>query len=124
MSSVLGSEHVSPFPYVGVPVHVADVARAHVDAIDRTRIPGNTEFILSSDTPDGVVWDSDGRNVARKYFPEEVASGRLPLLGSLPAIRWRLEGEETERVFGWRFVGFKETMRGMIEQYLRLEGGG
>lgn len=40
----------SPFDFVGVPVHVADVARAHVDAVDKALIPGISEYILCSDT--------------------------------------------------------------------------
>ncbi|KAK1244451.1 hypothetical protein MKX07_003250 [Trichoderma sp. CBMAI-0711] len=110
----------SPFPFVGVPVHVADVARAHVDAVDSTRIPGNSEYILSSDTPEGIVWDRDTAAVARKYFPEEVESKELPLQGTLPCIKFRLDGASTEKVFGWKFTGFEQTMRELLQQYLRL----
>ena len=110
----------SSFPYVGTPVHVADVAKAHVDAVDSNLVPGNTEYILSSDTPDGVVWDRDVRDVCRKFFPEEVASKVLPMEGSLQAIKWRLDAEETEKVFGWQCVSFEETMKELISQYLRL----
>ncbi|KAL7818343.1 NAD(P)-binding protein [Trichoderma gracile] len=111
----------SPFPFVGVPVHVADVARAHVDAVDSTRIPGNTEYILSSDTPEGIVWDRDTAAVATKYFPEEIESGMLPLQGTLPCIKFRLDGASTEKAFGWKFTSFEQTMRELLEQYLRLK---
>ncbi|PYH95889.1 hypothetical protein BO71DRAFT_194047 [Aspergillus ellipticus CBS 707.79] len=114
----------SPFPYVGVPVHVADVARAHIDAVDSDRIPGNTEYILSSDAPEGVVWDRDARAVARKYFAGEVEAGVLPLEGSLGHVKWRVDARSAERVFGWRFVGFEETFRLLLGQYLRLIKGG
>jgi nucleoside-diphosphate-sugar epimerase len=111
----------SPFPFVGVPVHVADVARAHVDAVDSTRIPGNSEYITSSDTPEGIVWDRDAAAVARKYFPEEVESKVLPLQGTLPCIKFRLDGASTEKAFGWKFTSFEQTMRELLEQYLRLK---
>lgn len=111
----------SPFPYVGVPVHVADVARAHVDAVDSTRIPGNSEYILSSDTPNGIVWDRDIAAVARKYFPEEVQNKILPLEGTLPCIKFRLDGDSTEKAFGWRFTSFEQTMREFLTQYLKLK---
>ncbi|EHK20906.1 uncharacterized protein TRIVIDRAFT_50565, partial [Trichoderma virens Gv29-8] len=111
----------SPFPFVGVPVHVADVARAHVDAVDTTRIPGNTEYILSSDTPDGIVWDRDTAAVARKYFPGEVQSKVLPLEGTLPCIKFRLDGDTTERAFGWKFTSFEQTMRELLTQYVKLK---
>lgn len=110
----------SPFPYVGVPVHVADVAKAHVDAVDTVRIPGNSEFILSSDTPEGVVWDRDVTGVARTYFPKQVEDQSLPLKGSLPFVKWRLDGRTTEDAFGWKFRSFKNTMCELIAQYLQL----
>ncbi|KAI1878373.1 uncharacterized protein JN550_000555 [Neoarthrinium moseri] len=110
----------SAFPYVGVPVHVADVARAHVDAVDTLRIPGNSEYILSSDTPEGVVWDRDITEIAKKFFSKEVDDETLPLKGSLQSIKWRLDGQTTENVFGWRFRSFEDTMRELIAQYLQL----
>ncbi|RFU77339.1 nad-dependent epimerase dehydratase [Trichoderma arundinaceum] len=115
-----GSTNLS-YPFVGVPVHVADVARAHVDAVDASRIPGNMEYVLSSDTPDGVVWDRDTAAVAHKYFPEEVRNETLPLKGSLASIKLRLDVERTERDFGWRFTSFEETMRDILTQYLNLK---
>ncbi|KAL6697364.1 hypothetical protein J3F84DRAFT_368744 [Trichoderma pleuroticola] len=111
----------SSFPFVGVPVHVADVARAHVDAADSARIPGNTEYILSSDTPEGVVWDRDVAEVAKKYFPGEVESKLLPLEGTLPCIKWRLDCDATEKAFGWKFTSFEQTTRELIAQYLKLK---
>lgn len=120
MGPLLGPDHVSSFPYVGTPVHVADVARAHVDAIDPTQVPGNAEYILSSDTPEGIVWDEDSRAIARKHFPSAVESGKLLLQGSLPAIRWRVDASQTEDAFGWKFTTFEDTMKGLIDQYLQL----
>ncbi|KAJ5344680.1 NAD(P)-binding protein [Penicillium brevicompactum] len=112
----------SSFPFVGTPVHVADVAKAHVDAVDCNLVPGNSEFILSSDTPDGVVWDRDVQSICREFFPTEVSSKHLPMEGFLQAIKWRLDAEDTKKVFGWEFVPFSETMRELISQYLRLGG--
>ncbi|KAJ5784013.1 NAD-dependent epimerase/dehydratase [Penicillium psychrosexuale] len=111
----------SSFPYVGTPVHVADVARAHVDAVDAGLVPGNFEYILSSDTPNGVVWDRDVQAVCKKFFPKEVTSKRLALEGSLTAIQWRLSAQQTEETFGWKFTSFEETMRQLLSQYLKLE---
>ncbi|KAL2825527.1 NAD(P)-binding protein, partial [Aspergillus pseudoustus] len=112
---LLSNEASSPFPYVAVPVHVADVARAHVDAVDAERVRANSEFILASDAPEGVDWVGDARAVAKKYFPGEAERGVFPMEGSLETIRWRVDTTETERVFGWKHVSFEETMRGLIE---------
>jgi nucleoside-diphosphate-sugar epimerase len=122
LAPALSSSLNSPFPYVGTPVHVADVARAHVDAIDGGVVPGNSEYILSSNTPDGVIWDRDVKDICNKFFPEEVESGVLPLEGSLTAIKWRLDAQSTEDTFGWQFTSFEETLKGLVSQYLRLEG--
>lgn len=111
----------SAFPYVGVPVHVADVAKAHIDAVDSTRIPANSELILSSNTPEGVVWDRDISAVARKFFPKEVQNQSLPLKGTLGSIKWQLDGQTTEKAFGWEFRSFEDTMRELITQYLLLK---
>lgn len=120
LAPTLTSSLSSAFPYVGVPVHVADVARAHVDAIDCDRVPGNTEYILSSDAPEGVVWDRDADEVARKHFGDQVESKVLPMEGSLTTIKWRLDTQRTEEVFGWKLTGFKETLRQTLAQYLHL----
>jgi nucleoside-diphosphate-sugar epimerase len=107
LAPALTSDLNSAFAYVGVPVHVGDVARAHVDAINADLIPGNTEYILSSDTPEGVQWDQDVRQAAEKYFPAEVANGVLPLQGSLQTIKWRVDAMSTEKAFGWKFTSSK-----------------
>ena len=122
LAPVLTSSQNSPFPYVGTPVHVADVALIHIDAVDNTRIPGNSEYILSSDTPEGIHWDTVARDVAHKHFPEDVGENRiLPLQGSLATIKWRLDAMSTEQAFGWKFTGFEDTMRQLIEQYVELQ---
>jgi nucleoside-diphosphate-sugar epimerase len=120
LAPALTSSLNSPFPFVGVPVHVADVARAHIDATNERLVPGNSEYILSSDTPEGVMWDKDIHGIARKYFQAEVDDQILPLQGSLTSIKWRLDGTKTENAFGWHFIDFEETMKQLIAQYLLL----
>jgi len=105
-------------PLVGTPVLADDVARAHVDAI-KPSVPGNRDYILSSDAPEGIAWNAMN-DVAKKFFPEEVASGLIPCGGSLPTRKWRLETSATEAAFGWRCTSFEETVRRMLEQYIEL----
>jgi hypothetical protein len=47
LAPALTADLNSPFSYVAVPVHVADVAKSHVDAVDSKLVPGNTEYILA-----------------------------------------------------------------------------
>lgn len=105
-------------PLVGAPVFVDDVALAHVDAI-KPSVPGNKDYILSSDTPDGIEWNSI-LDIARKHFPQEVESGLLQCTGSLPTRRWKLDASETEKAFGWQFTSFENTMRKQIQEYITL----
>jgi len=104
---------------VGVPISVADVARAHVDAL-KSSIPGNAEYILSSDTPDGIEWDT-ALSIAQTHFPESCGPGEiLPLGGSFPTTKWKLDVSSTEKAFGWKAEKFEETMKGLIGQYVSL----
>lgn len=121
MASALHSSLNSAFPYVGVPVHVRDVAKAHVNAADRELIPGVVEYLISSDGPDGVVWDRDTVAIATKYFPREVENRILPLEGSLPTVKWRLDAIKTEQAFGWKMTSFDQTMRELLAQYVQLK---
>lgn len=107
-----------PSPLVGAPVHVADVARAHVDSLS-PEIPGNRDYILSSDAPDGIKWD-DVLEIAEREFGEAVEKGILKMGGTMGTTRFRLDTENTERVFGWEMMGFEETVRQLIEQYVEL----
>ncbi|KAL4957321.1 NAD(P)-binding protein [Aspergillus filifer] len=113
LAPALTSDLNSAFPYVTVPVHVADVARAHVDALDGDKVPDGKEFILAGDTEndgEGVNWDRDVRDIARRYFSREVEEGVLPCRGSLGSIRWKLD-----------MAGFGETVKGLLDQYLELK---
>lgn len=114
LSPVLGFKQ--EMPMVGVPVDVADVAKAHVDAID-PRVPGGREFVLSAETPNGVIWD-DMIEVVKKEWPERVGKNELPLGGTLPSSLWKIDVGETEEAFGWRFRSFADTIRDFVGQYL------
>ncbi|PVH95774.1 NAD(P)-binding protein [Periconia macrospinosa] len=120
MAPALSSSLNSPFPFVGVPVHVGDVARAHIDAVELDPAHANSEYILSSDTPEGVIWDRDTAVIAKKYFAKDVENKVLPLEGSLAVVKFRLDSSTTEKAFGWKHTSFEQTMKEMIMQYLQL----
>ncbi|KAF2502199.1 NAD(P)-binding protein [Lophium mytilinum] len=120
MGPVLGVE--SPFPMVGVPVDMEDVARAHVDAL-KPSVPGNAEYVLSSDTPEGIEWDQ-ALDLAKKYVADDCGEGKaLPLGGSFPTTKWLLDVSATEKAFGWKFTPYEVTMRGLLKQYVELSQG-
>jgi nucleoside-diphosphate-sugar epimerase len=118
MSPLLGEKQPAASAMVGIPVDVADVAKAHIDAL-KSSVPGNKNYILSSDAPEGCVWDSM-IVVAKKYFPERCGSKELPLGGALPTTKWRVDTSETSKAFGWDFMTFEESWKAAIGQYLTL----
>ncbi|RDW57379.1 hypothetical protein BP5796_12829 [Coleophoma crateriformis] len=103
---------------VGATVHVDDVARAHIDGL-KSSVPGNTDYILSSDVPGGINWQ-DVENAMRKTFPEAVEKGILKMEGSMALRPWRLDTRKTEEAFGWKAISFQETLKDLVEQYLDL----
>lgn len=103
---------------VGATVHVDDVARAHIDGL-KSSVPGNRDYILSSDVPEGIRWE-DAEKAVKRNFPEAVKKGILKLEGSMSLKPWRLDTRETEDAFGWKHISFVETVKELVEQYLDL----
>ena len=101
---------------IGATVHVDDVARAHIDGL-KSSVPGNREYILSSDVPEGICWE-DAENAIKRNFPEAVKKGIFKLEGSMTLRPWRLDTTETEEAFGWKPVSFEETVKELVKQYL------
>lgn len=103
---------------IGATVHVADVARAHIDGL-KPSIPGNKDYVLSSDVPEGICWE-DAERAVKTDFLAAVEKGVLKLEGSMPLNPWRLDTRETEEAFGWKPISFVETVKELVEQYLGL----
>jgi nucleoside-diphosphate-sugar epimerase len=118
MSPVLGTKQPPAAAMMGATIDVGDVAKAHVDAIKST-VPGNVNYTLSTESPEGIEWDSM-IDIAKKYWPERCGSKELPLGGTLPTLKWRVDALETEKAFGWKFLTFEESTKAMIGQYLDL----
>jgi nucleoside-diphosphate-sugar epimerase len=116
MAPLLGQKIESPL--VGQQVHVDDVARAHVDAL-KPRVPGNADYILTSDSPDGFEWD-EAKGIKFPKSGVSAPEGKLKLDGSMPTMKWKIDVSTTEKAFGWKCKSFEETMRDLVGQYLRL----
>ncbi|KAH6999342.1 hypothetical protein EDB80DRAFT_883696 [Ilyonectria destructans] len=116
MGPLLGSK--SEIPTLGASVHLNDVARAHIDALNPS-IPGNRNLICSSGGLQGTTWD-DAKGIARRRFSKSVADGVLTLDGTFPTRPLRLDASETEEAFGWKFAGFEDQVQSVVEHYLEL----
>lgn len=117
LTNVLGRDF--PVPLYGTTVHVQDLARVHVEAMTNEKIKGHEDFILNSDGTEGAVW-ADAITIAKKYFPEAVGKGILPLGGVTETAKRMIDSSKVERVFGIKLMGFEEQMVGLIGQYVEL----
>ena len=114
LSSVLGRSRP---PTHGMTVHVADVARVHVEAMTNEQIMTHEDFVLNADGLQGIIWTNTIK-IAEKHFPKAVANSVLPIGGKNQTRRCRVDGSKTERVFGMRMIGFEEQIVSLIGQYV------
>ena len=114
MAPILGRK--IDMPLLGVSVHVDDVAQAHIDAL-KPHIPGNADYVMTSDGPEGIVWD-DAKEMVRAIE----GAGMLKLDGSMPTMKWKVNVGATDKAFGWGCKSFEATMKDLVGQYLELLG--
>ncbi|KAM0427895.1 hypothetical protein ACHAPT_007354 [Fusarium lateritium] len=101
-------------PAVGNVVLCADVARAHVRALD-LEIDGNQSFILSTE----VNWE-DTIPIAKKHFPEEFASGPFRDGSPQPTLPIRWDASKTRDVLGIELATYDAMVKEVVGQYLEL----
>lgn len=104
----------------GCSVHVDDVAKAHVLALD-PKIPANSDFILNSGGSDGTVWGT-AADIVAENFPQAVAAGILPNNGSMPTLKMKINASKAEETFGFKFLSFEEQVKSVAAHYLELVG--
>lgn len=103
---------------LGASVHIDDVGRAHLDALN-PELTGHRSYMCSSGGLEGTVWE-DAKDIARKHFPKYVEDGTLPLAGTNPTKQIRLDSSETEKTFGWKFLNYEEQVKSLIGHYVSL----
>jgi nucleoside-diphosphate-sugar epimerase len=101
-------------------VHVADVARLHVESLD-PKIEGNQNFLAVSEGERGTIW-GDAIEIVNRNFPEAVKKGILPNNGVALTKRTKLDASRTEKVFGFKFQSYEEQVKSVVKQYLGLLG--
>jgi nucleoside-diphosphate-sugar epimerase len=101
-------------------VHVADVARLHVESLD-PKIEGNQNFLAVSEGERGTIW-GDAIEIVNRNFPEAVKKGILPNNGVALTKRTKVDASRTEKVFGFKFQSYEEQVKSVVKQYLGLLG--
>ena len=101
-------------------VHVADIARLHVEALN-PKIEGNQSFLAVSEGERGTRWE-EAIEIVNRNFPEAVKSGVLPNNGTASTKRTKVDSSRTEKVFGFKFQSYEEQVKSVTKQYLELVG--
>jgi nucleoside-diphosphate-sugar epimerase len=105
-------------PTPSTSVHVYDVARLHVEALN-PRIEGNQSFLAVSEGERGTRWE-EAIEIVNKNFPKAVAKGILPNNKPAQTKRTKVDASRTEEVFGWKFQSYEEQVKSIVKQYLTL----
>jgi nucleoside-diphosphate-sugar epimerase len=113
MGIILGQKFPDPRP-CGV-VHVQDVARIHIEALDEKKVPGNKDFILES----GKIAFDDAFDIVKKNYPDKVVDGTLPLGGSITPIYISFDVNDTLQTFG-PLQPYEEQVKSLVSHYLSL----
>jgi hypothetical protein len=120
MGPILG--HPSESPYPGVPVHVEDVAKMHVRALDRT-IPGNQDYLANSHPIGGIEW-AQAFDIVKTHYPKECAKGifKVDSTERPQTVKLLVDSSKSEKTFGITFKSFEEQVLSVVDQYLELAG--
>lgn len=116
MSALLGEEVTHPV--AGVSVHVDDVAKAHILAL-QSHVAGNQNLLLSSDGLSGVNFE-DAFDIVTELFPEAAKAGRFSSRSSIPTFKIKIDASETEKILDIRFQPFREQVRSVVQHYIDL----
>jgi nucleoside-diphosphate-sugar epimerase len=116
LNALLGVQNPTGIP--GVTVHVDDVAKIHIAALD-PKVDGNRNFGANSNGIEGIEWDS-AIEVVKRHFPKAVEKGIFPLGGSQKPIRSQFDASETEKVLGFKFKSFEEQIISLAGWYVEV----
>lgn len=105
-------------PALGASVHLHDVARVHIDALNPS-IPGNRRLLCSSGGTEGTRYD-DAKEIVHRHYSKEVSDGLFPLTGTLQTRPLKMDASETEKLLGWTFTGFEEQVKSVVDHYIEL----
>jgi nucleoside-diphosphate-sugar epimerase len=101
----------------GSSIHLYDVAKAHVKALDKT-LPAQG-YVLTSEGLRGTHWEESMLTVA-KAFSSEVESGVLANNGKIVTLPVKIDESKSEELLGWEFESYEEQVKNIVGHYLEL----
>ncbi len=102
-------------PYAGATVHVDDVARAHVAALDWI-VAGGQSYILSQP----ARWNA-AKDIVRREFPAAVEKRLLVVSrGSVGTVELPIDASASEDTFGFSHIGFADQVKSLVGQFLEI----
>jgi len=117
---ILGQEPRPPFSNASV--HVIDLAKLHVLALD-PKIEGNQDFVATYKGTSKYQWN-EVLDIAKKYFAPEIEQGILKLSEGQQQINVLVDGSKVERVFGkvfgFEYKSFEDMVRDVAQQIVDL----
>ncbi|KAL7940225.1 hypothetical protein V8C42DRAFT_356381 [Trichoderma barbatum] len=102
---------------IGNAVLCADVARAHVMALDPI-IEGNQSFLLNVE----AKWEDTVR-IVKKYFPDAFESGLFQESDPQPTIPLQWDSSKARDVLGIKLAVYDTMIKEVVGQYLELAKG-
>jgi nucleoside-diphosphate-sugar epimerase len=117
MRIVLGVDAQLPLP--GATVHLDDVAKIHVLALDSGKVAGGSSFLAVSGGVEGIQFN-DYKEIVQRNFPKAVADGTLANNGNQPTKSLRFDASNTETVFKLKFRAYEDQVTSLVGHYLEL----
>ncbi|KAG6008455.1 hypothetical protein E4U21_004477 [Claviceps maximensis] len=107
------------FSLTGATVHVSDVAKMHVLALD-PKIKGNQDFLAAAES--SIDW-AESFDIVKRRYPEQCAEGifemdelaRLP-----PTVKTSIDNSRARNVLGIEFKTFEEQVVSVVDHFLEL----
>lgn len=112
--------HSNPQPALGITVHVNDVPRLHVLALN-PEIKGHQSFIAVG--PDyGRVNRADSIDIITRRYPKPYAAGAFQFDACTPTktVPVKVDSSKATKTFGIQFETFEEQVVSIVDQFLEL----
>ncbi len=116
LAPILGTE--MPFPVTSGSVHLDDVSRVHVGALN-PKIAGGQSFVVSR----ASRWE-DVFDIVKTQYSEALEKGTLPNNGAVTTLALDVDVSKTEKTFGFEHKKFQEQVVSVLDHYLELAARG